>query len=608
MAAVLLLGRRFVIFGLFFSLVSLALPIVAVVVIVRYASGRQGGRVGDGHGVRRFFQYVLLFGLLIVAAAGLSDLLGQFFAPATLVGGSGDLARALTFVFVGIPIFAALAEWTRRTHRAHPGEARSLGWAVYLSVAGLTAAVVGATAAYDLVAAALVDHKFEGAALVRLVVWGGVWAIHWLLGERTLPPANRVVHLVLGSLIGLWTSIVGLVALLAAAIDLLAGSQSDVLVGAGSSAGSGVGSAVAVLAAGIPLWVAYWLLRLGRTRGTRPWLVFVLVVGVGASTVMTVAGASVVLYRVLVWFLGDPHTAGAGEYLQGTSVAIAVAVVGTISWWYHRELLADHAVAERSEVTRLYDYLLSAVALFAAAIGVVLVVVALIRVVVPEPDLIVATSFVNEVLAAVTLLVVGGPLWWAYWRRIGRAAAADPVREATSPTRRAYLFVLFGVAGVVAVVVVLIAVFGVIEDALGDGISSATLRDARVPLGMLVAAGTISGYHWLIYRVDRRLTPAAPVRRGPRQVLLVGPGDDALATAVRRATGARVEAWVADGPPWDVNAVLALLDGATHEQVLVVSGTAGTQVFGAGASLTPVATGASAPDAGEHGDQPRGSG
>lgn len=594
------------IIGLVSALVSIALPIVVVVMVVRYVNGRQAGRVGDGHGVRRFFQYVLLYGLLVVAVMGLVDLLGQPFAPEAVVGGGDDLARALTFVLVGVPVFGVLAAWTLRTHRADPGEARSLGWAAYLTLAGLTAAVVSATAVYDLVSAALVDQRFEGMALIRLVVWAGVWAAHWVLGERTLPPAHRVLHLLLGSLIGLGTSIVGLVALVAAAIDALAVPQPDVIVGTGA----GLGYATAVLLAGVPLWVAYWLLRLGRAPGTALWLAYVLVVGVGVSTVMTVAGASVVLYRVLVWFLGDPPTTDPGAYLQGTTVAIAVAVVGAISWWYHRELLADHAVAERTEVTRIYEYLLSAVALLAAAVGVALVVVALFQAVAPSSGLLVAASVVNAVLAAVTLLVVGGPLWWAYWRRIERAAAADPQGEATSPTRRVYLFVLFGVAGVVAVVVVLVAVFVVLEDALGVGLGAATLRDVRVPLGMLVAAGAISGYHWLVYRTDRRLTPAAPVRRGPRQVLLVGPRSDALADAVRRATGARVEGWVADGPPWDTDAVLAALAGAAREQVLVVSGAAGTQVVGAGAPLPPpaVPAAASAPDAGDHRDQPRAGG
>ena len=45
------------------------------------------------------------------------DLLGQLFARESIVGGGDDLARALTFVLVGIPIFLALAAWTRSVKR-----------------------------------------------------------------------------------------------------------------------------------------------------------------------------------------------------------------------------------------------------------------------------------------------------------------------------------------------------------------------------------------------------------------------------------------------------------------------------------------------------------
>ncbi|HWS57230.1 MAG TPA: DUF5671 domain-containing protein [Actinotalea sp.] len=495
----------------------------------------------------------------------------------------------------------ALAVWTRRRLRDDPGEARSLGWAAYLGLAGLTAAVVSATAVYDVVAAALVDGRLDAQAVVQLVVWGAIWAVHWALGERTLAASQRLVPLLLGSLIGLATSIVGLVALLAASLDVFVAPQTDLIVGSGAD----LGRAAAVVVAGGSLWTVHWLLRLSRAPSTLLWLGYVLVVGVGVSTVMTVAGASVVLYRTLVWLLGEPETSDPALYLQGTSVAVAVAVVGGLSWWYHREILAPRAQAERTEVTRVYEYLLSAVALLAAAVGVVLVIVALVEAISPEPGVLVGPSLVNTVLAAVTLLAVGGPLWWAFWHRIERTAAADPVREATSPTRRAYLFVLFGIAGLVAVVVVLVAAFIVIEDALAGTLGAATLHDIRVPLGMLVAAGTISGYHWLVYRADRRLLPATPERRGPHEVLLVGPRDEDLAAAVRRATGARVDGWVAEGPAWDVPQVLALLGGVSREQVLVVAQPHGAYLVQAGAALVaPAEVAGSAADAGDHGDEP----
>jgi hypothetical protein len=45
-------------------------------------------------------------------------------------------------------------------------------------------------------------------------------------------------------------------------------------------------------------------------------------------------------------------------------------------------------------------------------------------------------SVINEVLAALTLLAVGGPLWWVFWRRIRRARRDDPQLAVASVSRR----------------------------------------------------------------------------------------------------------------------------------------------------------------------------
>jgi len=584
-----------VVIGIISSLVSLALPIVLVVLVVRYVSGRQSGRVGDGHGVRRFFQYLLLYGLLIVAAVGLTDLLSLLVDRPDVVAGAAT-ARALTFVVIGIPIFLVLVTWTRRTLRSDPEERRSLGWAAYLTIAGLTAVVVAAASLHDVVAGALVDRGLDAPALVRLIVWGAVWALHWALGERTLQPGHRTVHLFLGSLIGLATSLTGLIALLGATLDTFVVAQPDIIVGTGAD----LGRAAAVAAAGVPIWVAYWLLRWGRAPASPWWLGYVLPVGVGVCLVLTVGGASLVLYRVLVWLVGEPDTQHLDRWIEGSTTAAAVAVVGGLSWWYHRQVFAQRSTGERTEVTRVYEYLLAGVALLAAATGVTLVVVAVVEAVAPPRVGAIGFSLVNAVLAAVTLLVVGGSLWWTFWRRIVRVAAAEPVREAASPTRRAYLLVLFGVAGVVAVVAVLVAAYLLIDDALQGHLGAGTLRDVRVPLGLVVATATISAYHWVVYRADRRLAPPpAAARLGPRQVVLVGPPDEAVAGRVRRSTGGRVEVWPAAGPPWDPDRVVALLAGARFAQVVVVDGADGPWLLEAGAPLVQ-----SAPDAGQHGDQP----
>lgn len=568
--------------GILVSLLSLALPVVLVVLAVRYLGARQGVRPADGRAVRRFFQYLVLYGLVLVAATGVAELLGRLVEPAPLVESEAALARALTFTLLGVPMVVGLAAWTRSRLRADPEEREALAWAAYLGLTALTTLVVAMVAVHDLLAAALAGDGLDGTSAASALVWGGVWWLHWWLADRHLTEARNELHLVLGCLIGLGTSVAGLARLLGGAVALLVlAPETGVLVGTDD----GLARAAATLAAGAPVWILYWGRRLARTaRPTTLWYAYVLPVGVGVSLVLSLVGASLALYQTLVWLLGDPEAGSAVRHFAGTPLALAVAVVGTLSWWYHRQVLASRAPEGRTEVLRVYEYLLAGIALLAAAAGVVLLVVAFIEAVVPVPGFEVGASVVNTLLAAVTLLLVGGPLWWVFWSRIERTARTSPVAETSSPTRRTYLLLLFGVGGVVAVVTVLATAYVVVEDALRGSLDGRTLLDARVPIGLLLATGTVSGYHWLVHRADRAVLPTARPRATLRRVLLVGPADDDLVAAVRHATGAQVELWVrTDGGvvPWSFEDVLRALGAVSAPTALVLAGTAGIETVAA---------------------------
>lgn len=566
--------------GLLFSLISIALPIALVVWAVRQFGGRRDSRGMDAHSVRRFFQYLLLFGLMVVAAVGLSDLLGLLFQKPSLAGDDNStLARALTFSVFGIPMFVLLAAWSRRRLQQDPDEARSLGWAFYATVAPLTALVVAMTALHGVVSAALADHRFDGSALSQLVVWFGVWLAHWIMASRMLDADRRLGQLVIGSLIGLGTTVAGLVWLLGASLDaLLVDPASTLLV----QQQQPLAQAAAVVVVGVPVWVVYWLRNLSKARRTPLWFGYVLPVGVGGSLVLAVVGASIVLYQLLVWFIGDPASTQAVRHFEGAPTAGACVIVGAVSWWYHQQVFTG-ATPARMEVTRVYEYLMAGIALLAAAVGVAMVVVALVEALVPPAAVEVGTSVVNSLLSGVTLLLVGGPLWLVFWSRIGRATHDGGPEELGSPTRRIYLFVLFGLGGVVAVIAVLVAAFLGIQDALKNGFDTQVVREMRTPVAILLATGAISGYHWLVYRHDRLLLPVAEPQHGPRYVLLVGAPDDIVCGEIGRLTGARVDLWVrADGlaGPWAVDDVVAAMSQSGADAVAVIAGQAGLETIG----------------------------
>jgi hypothetical protein len=250
-------------------------------------------------------------------------------------------------------------------------------------------------------------------------------------------------------------------------------------------------------------------------------------------------------------------------------------------WWYHHALLEEADVEGRTEVRRVYEYLMAGLALLAGAGGLTTIIVALIEAVTGTAQVLVPASAVNTLLAATTLLAVGGPVWWTYWHRIQDAAGAAPSAELTSPSRRIYLFVLLGLGGLAAVVALLVGMFLFFEDVVEGTVGAETLRRMRFAIGVLITSGAVAGYHLAVYRADREQAPTALEPRGPRFVLLVGPVDPHLVRSVARRTHGRVLAWsrADDGTAtWSVEGVMAALEETTDDEVIVLAEPGGPRV------------------------------
>ena len=167
-----------------FTLLGLAVPVglVAVLVLAIRRRGQDGSPGTGARGVRRFFQYLLLLALMIVAAIGVADLLGRLLG-ADAPGGE-TLARTLAFTLVGLPLALLIAWWTRRSMARDPEEAHAVGYAIHLTVAALIALVV-AMFSLQTELAGLLRGSFDGGALAAVLVWGallygdpiGPWAI-----------------------------------------------------------------------------------------------------------------------------------------------------------------------------------------------------------------------------------------------------------------------------------------------------------------------------------------------------------------------------------------------------------------------------------------------
>ena len=183
---------------------------VVAVVAVRRMTARGGGPATEGHAVRRLFQYLLLYALLVVVATGLSGLLGGLLSAPLASADQSELARSVAFTVVGVPLFVLVALWSRRRLAVDPFEAASPAWALYITAASLTSLVVAMLALHDVLSWAAGLQVYSGRSLARLIVWGSVWGLHWWVQTRVVPADRYRVHHVVGSLIGLVTAATGL--------------------------------------------------------------------------------------------------------------------------------------------------------------------------------------------------------------------------------------------------------------------------------------------------------------------------------------------------------------------------------------------------------------
>jgi hypothetical protein len=570
-----------------FGLLPLVVLAGIIALVVRATKGSD--EVDWGTAVRRFFVHLVAVGLVIVAAGGVAELLDFALSLPGLVTVDTWLAGPVASTLVGLPLYGALMWWLVPRVRSEEAERESIAWAMHLAVVGTVALVALMIGAYN-----LLDWISGGTsqwpnAVSQLVVWGGVWAWTWWL-ERTCGSERfALLHVIVGSAIGLGTAATGLALTVGAALEDIAFSSRTVVDGVD------LANAVFVLLVGLAAWAVYWLAVGSRRPRTPAWYGYVLLGGVLGGLTAAVVAAAAIVWTVAVWFVGDPWEATATDHFLLVPNTVGALVAGLAVWGYHRSLLGTRADRTRTEVDRIHDLILSGVGLVAATVGAGAILVALIEAVAGPGTVAVGTSAINTLLGAATAMVVGGPVWWVAWSRIQRIASATPtgvdptapalddaaVAERSSPSRRVYLFGLFGVGGLAAVISLLVMVTELFDALFGGQFGIETLYDVRYSLAVLLASAAVAALHWRVYRQDRA-TAVEITREFPRRITLVGVSDPGIVGGLRDATDARVELWTRRNghtPPWQVDNVTSAISGHDVGHVLVVAHPEGLEVI-----------------------------
>ncbi|MFM1789670.1 MAG: hypothetical protein RLZZ12_1019 [Actinomycetota bacterium] len=524
----------------------------------------RGGRRGSGEfSIRRLFHYSLLYFSVIVAGVGVSGLLGRTLDFGQVIAESRtDLARNLSFAIVGVPLVYLFARWSSKNLRDDSTERSSLAWQAYLTITSITSLVIALYGLHDTLSWSIGNDPYRGDAISQLLVWSIIWIFHLRLSAQS-GEANRAQYLI-GSGIGLSILAVGLGGVIANSLEALINTNKEVISIARTN--PIVNSSITVLL-GAPVWIIYWLR--GALTFTRDflWHAYIFLAGIAASFITTVVGFSVVLYDILVWIFGDTGNQTATQHFFTSANALGAALSGLAIWSYHRALIQEES--DRTELRRIYEYIVTGVSLIAASLGILMIIVAAIESVTPS-DIASASEGTNALVLAMTLLIVGAPFWWGFWNRIERAVLKDQ-SDLSSPTRRIYLLMLFGVAGVATVISLITAIFLFFDDLLNSELAQSTFRDMRFAIGILITNAAISGYHWTIYKSERD-TPVEIFRRG-RHITLVGPSDSHIVQLLKEQLGGNVQLWVSpdSGSPWNLQELVDLIDTTEGEELLVIN-------------------------------------
>ncbi len=557
---------------LIYSLVGLGiglLPLVAIGFLISFIVRRSGGDAGRV--LRRIFRYGMLLVLLSLVGTGLSGLVAV--ADPDVVSGPGYTAFMLACVIIAGPGLALAGWWVARALRRSGGD--DAGWEFYLVAAELLSLGVATTGMY-LWLVGLVDGTFRIAPVGVTVVWGAIWFVHNVLAERR----NREGYLRFGILLGCLGGLVAgsvsagffLDALLARIYNLLV--SATVVTGGPDPLLSGVIG----LAIWGGVWLRYWVFLGLRTGRTAWWRAYVLLIGVVGGLITTLNGVWGVAYRILDWFFGEPSES-AVRHFEEVLPTLALVVVGGLVWRYHRRVLQGAGPVSRSEVDRVHEYTVAGVGLVATVSGLTAVIAASVGAMVPG-DLMDGLDR-SDLVAAVTVLLVGAPVWWRYWVAAQGVRQTDPDSELHSPTRRIYLICVFGVGAVLALGSLFSLAYRILESLLGNEFGSLTVFAIRWPLALVITVGIAAVYHRAVRRVDLvDSPPEAPTMR-VRSVVLVGSRGGEVASSVEEQTGVKVQVWERTDVDvsFDVETVVEAIRSAEQERLLIVAMPDGHEVI-----------------------------
>ena len=489
---------------------------------------------------QRSYVYLAAFVAYAILLQGAYGLATDVFRSINGLGIGGDPeATWIAMIIVGLPVWLAHEYLLRRAAIHDPDEAGSALRKLYVHGALFLTTLYAAFGSIQIIEQLAGD--FDGLEHIGgVLVAAGLWYYLWRREDLEGQPSSRaqtvkrwriyglsVIFLTLAVAATYWIAF----ALAYAAYELATGAL-DTLLGP-EDIGDPLRTAAAWALVGTTAWAIQW--RAVATRDEESVLRQVYLYGfafVGGAS-LALWGATATIYVVIAQLVGADYTTTAVAYFRQFILPAVGLLIGLALLAYHWSIIrrdaarrtplipatpsespaqagahptplespappSESPTPESPQLSNTFKYIMSAVGLIALVPGLMGLLITILFLL-TEGDVLTPTDDDAEALAvALTMIVVGAPLWLSFWWRV---IHADP----HSLVRRSYLYVaLIALGGTT-----LITLITLLTEILGQG--SGFLDDALIlGLSILLPAATFFAYHTLILRQDSQRAPSSP--------------------------------------------------------------------------------------------------
>ncbi len=482
--------------------------------------------------IRRLYFYLVTFISAEVVLWGVIDLLRSMVSAAP-VGADEALARALALVLVGVPVFLFHWLWAQRAAAGDPEEQTSLLRALFfftMSGATLVPVLQNTLAWLNRLLLRLVHAPVTQAILGSNQTWQDnliaifanlvVAAYFWYTLRQaweSLPDDTRFADA--RRLYRFFWLVYALVWSIAGVRELLMYLFADVGATAlGTSPHVRLANGLALVMIAVPLWLYTWHIcqrALGeereRTSNLRLGVLYFLGWG---SAVITVTSTSVALVEIFNVLLGAPG--GWGEARSAIGEGLAMAIPMSALWVYYGHWLLRHMALDadpgaQAGKRRLYHYLLALIGLGMTVGGALTLLLFLVDLLTRQN--VWAGGLRERLSTALSLLVIGLPLWLSRWPRLqtetlDESERGDSARR--SLVRKVYLYIVLFAAVIGGMGAAVGLVFNIVS-ALLSGPSADFWASLGDSMAILLVFVVLLGYHLRVLRGDMAQESALPV-------------------------------------------------------------------------------------------------